>query len=156
MAARISLGTSLMVASCLVLMLAVPGHGIRAEDKPPLPKLPSGKELMDLKMKQAQILLEGLALEDFDKIDAAAGELGRIARAGEFINAHKSAEYQIQMKLFERTVDTIGTRAREKNLDAAMLAYLDMSMSCMKCHKYTRNPKDVNLRELPPDNQIAK
>jgi|YNPBryunderm2012_1023409.scaffolds.fasta_scaffold24668_3 hypothetical protein len=112
-------------------------------DKPELPRLPTGRELMQKKLKHAQEILEGLSLEDFRKIQNAADELTRISRAGEFLNAHKSVDYQIQTKLFQRTVETLSLRAQQKNLDGVMLAYLDMSMNCVKCHKVTRNPEDL-------------
>lgn len=53
------------------------------------------------------------------------------------------------MKLFQRTVDTLAEHAKDKNLDGATLAYIDMSMSCMKCHKYTRNRDDVRRPTRP-------
>ena len=112
-------------------------------EKLELPRLPTGRELMQKKLKHAQEILEGVSLEDFRKIQNAADELVRISRAGEFLNAHKSAEYQIQTQLFQRTAQTISLRAQQKNLDGVLLAYLDMSMTCVKCHKVTRNPDDI-------------
>lgn len=126
------------------------------EPRPPLPKLPTGKELMALKAKHAQEMLAALAIEDYARIAAAADEIGRIAQAAEFLTAYKTAEYEIQMKLFVRTVESISKHARNKNLDATMLSYIDMSMSCVKCHKYTRDRKDVRLEDSPASSVIAK
>lgn len=144
-----------LAAVTLSLLLPVAGSADEPrlkEPRPPLPKLPTGKELMALKAKHAQDMLAALAIEDYARIAEAADEIGRIAQAAEFLTAYKTAEYEIQMKLFVRTVGSISKHARNKNLDGTMLAYIDMSMSCVKCHKYTRDRKDVRLDDLPMAN----
>ena len=40
---------------------------------------------------------------------------------------------------FRRIVDKMQKAAKEKRLDGATLAYVDMTMSCVECHKYARN-----------------
>lgn len=45
------------------------------EAKPPRPKLPTGKDLMAAKVKNAQALLEALALEDYGRMRSSAEEL---------------------------------------------------------------------------------
>ena len=39
---------------------------------------------------------------------------------------------------FRRTADAITAAAKKKNLDGAALAYVDMTMKCVNCHKYVR------------------
>ncbi|MCZ2344513.1 MAG: hypothetical protein LC104_22370 [Bacteroidales bacterium] len=148
-----------LIAAALMMFLPLAGSAQEPklkEPKPPLPKLPTGKELMALKAKHAQDMLAALAIEDYDRIAAAAEEIGRIAQAAEFLTAYKTAEYEIQMKLFVRTVGSISKHARNKNLDATMLSYIDMSMSCIKCHKYTRDRKDVRHDDPARSSVIVK
>ena len=131
----------LAAVALLLASAAVPA----ADPKPPTPKLPTGKELMAAKVKAAEGLLAALAVDDFKKVEAAATELGQISRAGEFVTAYRTDEYAVQAKLFQRAAATLAARARDKNADGAMLAYLDLSLSCVKCHRHTRNPADARL-----------
>ena len=52
------------------------------------------------------------------------------------------------MLVFRRSAETMARRARERNLDGATLAYLDLTMTCVKCHQTTRDRTDVRL-DLP-------
>ena len=122
------------------------------KDKQPKPRLPAGHELMRAKLKHAQAVLEGLALGDFKTIAAAADELVRVSQAAEFLNAYKSREYEIQINIFRRAAETVSKKAKDRNLDGVTLAYVDMTMTCLKCHQHTRDPKaDARLPvPMPP------
>jgi cytochrome c556 len=50
----------------------------------------------------------------------------------------RTKEYAERSTEFRRSVDAITSAAREKNLDAATLAYVDATMQCISCHKYVR------------------
>ncbi len=126
-----------------------PPKGDKKDDRP-RPRLPAGHELMRAKLKQSQTVLEGLALGDFKMIGDAADELGKIAQAVEFLNAYKSREYEVQITLFRRSAETIAKKARDRNLDGVTLAYVDMTMTCLHCHQYTRDNKADARRPLPP------
>lgn len=121
----------------------------KTEDQPRIP-LPKGHELMAAKLKESQAILGGIALGDFESIEKATVALNRITQAAAFLNAGKSKEYEVQMILFRRSVEKVSLKAKEKNLDGVMLGYLDMQLSCMKCHQHTRDNKpDARLPQLP-------
>jgi len=112
-------------------------------------KLPTGKELMAMKLKQGQTILEGLALNDFKKIREAAGDLEQVCDANEFLNAFKGAEYKFQLQSFRRSVEAVARKADDKNLDGVMVAYNDMTLSCLKCHQALRDKKFETSAPLP-------
>jgi hypothetical protein len=126
----------------LVTLSAAPGRpeeprpGGGQKEQPP--KLPTAAEIMAAKLKHAQALIDALTREDFKKIEENATALVRISNGAEFLTAHKTEDYLIQARVFRGAVSTMAAKAGDKNLDGAMLAYLDMSMSCVKCHQYTR------------------
>ena len=64
-----------------------------------------------------------------------------LSQAAEFLNAYKSREYEIQINIFRRAAETVSKKAKDKNLDGVTLAYVDMTMTCLKCHQHTRDPK---------------
>ena len=123
-----------------------------AGGKPPpkvKPLLPTGHELMQAKLKAAQRLLEGLAVSDFEAIAARGDELAKISRDAEFLNALKTDDYGVQMAVFRRSAETVSKRAKEGNLDGATLAYVDLTLTCVKCHQTTRDRPDARLPGLP-------
>lgn len=117
-------------------------------DKPE-PKLPTKKEVMAAKLKQTQVVLEGIALNDFDKIGTASDELVRITRATDFLDAYKGDEYRFQTTTFKRAAEAVGTKAKDKNMDGVMVAYNELTLSCLKCHQGMRDKKYDALRPLP-------
>lgn len=128
------------------------------KDKQPKPRLPAGHELMRAKLKHAQAVLEGLALGDFKMISSGADELAKLSQAVEFLTAYKSREYEVQITLFRRSAETMSQKAQAHNLDGVTLAYVDMTMTCLKCHQHTRDPKrDARMPVLPgPNGSAAK
>lgn len=96
---------------------------------------------MAAKVKHAQALLDALAREDFKRIKTESTALVHISDAAEFLNAHKTDEYRLQAAVFRQSVATMAEQADAKNIEGVMLAYLDMSTRCLKCHQYTRARK---------------
>jgi hypothetical protein len=112
----------------------------KAKDQPPA-QLPTESAIMRAKVKESQALLDAIAREDFKKVREHASALARISDGAEFLNAHKAEEYMVQARMFRRIVGTMATKAEDRNIDGVMLAYMDMSNSCLKCHQYTRDRK---------------
>ncbi len=99
-------------------------------------------KLMDKKLKHSQQLLTGLALNDFKKIERNADELIEISRQAEW-RAFKTPQYEVYSNDFRRVAAEMVENARKKNLDGAALNYVDMTLTCVKCHKYVREVRMV-------------
>jgi len=112
-----------------------------------------GKEglskLMASKLKNSQRVLEGLAMASFDKITRAAEELIQLTKTEQWL-VHKTPRYEVHSNEFRSAAETVVRKARAKNLDGAALAYFDMTMSCLRCHQYVRELRDVNFRTPGP------
>ena len=117
------------------------GQGQPAKDKPEQPPLPNEAQVMQVKLKRSQALLEALTKEDFKQLEESATSLARISDATAFLRAYKTEEYEVQARAFKKTVESLAARAKDKNLDGATLAYVDMTISCVKCHNYFRGKK---------------
>lgn len=113
---------------CLLLVLVT-----RADDKPEL-DLP---KIMEKKLALANEALAGVVTRDFDKISRNADQMLKLAKT-EWVQKD-SPEYREQLKDFWIVVDGLKTAADEKNGDGATIAYVQMTLSCVKCHKYLRN-----------------
>ncbi len=93
--------------------------------------------IMQQKLGHAQKLLEGLAIKDFAIIEKHADELGILSKRAEWL-VLKTPEYTRHSDDFRRHCETMSRMAKEKNLDGCALAYVQMTMSCVNCHKYVR------------------
>jgi hypothetical protein len=103
------------------------------------------QQLMVIKLQSAQKLLEGIALNKFDKIEKEAEELVRISKTAEWLAAHKTPRYEQFSNEFQRSAENIIKKAKAKNLDGVTLAYFDLTMSCVRCHQYVREVRDARL-----------
>jgi hypothetical protein len=122
----------LLSAALVLVLLAVPSSSQEKKKKrEPDP-------LMVQKLKESQTLLEGLALNDMGKVQGSAEELLRISKAAQFRRALSTAKYEYHANSFQRTAETIIEKAKAKNIDGATLAYLDLTMTCVRCHQHTR------------------
>jgi|SRR6516225_2493202 hypothetical protein len=100
--------------------------------------------LMRRKLQHAQKVLEGIALNDFDKIINHADELMQISKEVEW-QVMKTPRYEVQSNEFRRAVETLQDKAVQKNLDGAALGYVELTLSCVKCHKYVREVRMTRL-----------
>lgn len=121
----------------------VAGNGRTGADEPKKepPALPSEAQVMQVKLKRSQALLEALTKEDFKSLEESAASLVRISKATEFLRAYKTEEYEFQARVFQRSAEALAERAKAKNIEGATLAYLDLTMSCVACHNHFRGRK---------------
>lgn len=101
-------------------------------------------ELMRRKLEQSQKVLEGVAVGDFGKISRHAEELIEISKAAEW-KALKTPQYEVYSNDFRRTAEALIRNAKEKNLDGAALNYVDLTLTCVKCHKHVREIRMARL-----------
>ena len=104
------------------------------------PKREAVQDFMRAKLDAAKSTLEGLVLEDFDEIGKQSVRLLAMSRRAEW-NAIEGKVYQQLSSEFRSSVTQLGTAAKEKNLDKASLAYVQMTIRCLDCHKVIRGAK---------------
>ncbi|MSR60718.1 MAG: hypothetical protein EXS05_24275 [Planctomycetaceae bacterium] len=104
--------------------------------KPGIKKL-AIKAFMHKKLASSQEILEGLAMEDFDLIEKGAKQLKVMSLAAEFMVVDDPL-YPHHADQFRRTVAKIEKAAEEQRLDGATLGFVEMTMSCVECHKFVR------------------
>lgn len=130
----------LIVAALVAALLVAGGHGAdKAKDE----------NLMQKKLAHSQKLLEGIAINDFDKIVRNAEDLISVSKLAEW-KVLKTPQYELHSNDFRRTADVIVREAKAKNLDGATLAYVDLTLQCVKCHKYVREVRMTGLEPLRP------
>ncbi|MBO0700747.1 MAG: hypothetical protein J2P46_20285 [Zavarzinella sp.] len=131
----------LLYAALLVPLLVVPSSSQeRKKKREPDP-------LMQAKLKESQTLLEGLTLNDLAKVQASAEKLLEISKAAQLRKAINSPAYEAHAAYFQRSAELLIEKAKAKNLDGATLAYTEMTVTCVRCHQYTR---EQGLGRLTP------
>jgi len=118
----------------IMAVLALVGFGSVARTEQPN----QVAEFMKLKLKHSQLVLEGIVLEDFALIEKNAQSLSLLSEAATW-RVLQTPEYLQHSGEFRRAANAITNAAREKNIDGAALAYMEMTMKCVNCHKYVRN-----------------
>jgi cytochrome c556 len=103
--------------------------------------------VMQQKLGNAQKVLEGIAIQDFPLIEKHANELSALSNRVEW-QVLKTPEYLQYSNEFRRNADQLARAASNKNIDGAALAYVQMTMSCVNCHKHVREAKGG--KEGPP------
>lgn len=131
------------VAAGLIACFA--GHGVIAQPmKQPTtdsPAIPPESEAMKEKRTRAHAVLDALTAGDADGLRRNAEVLVLIADMRVFVSAFKTEEYRFQATAFKHAADDLLTASKAKNLDAAALAYSDMTRTCVKCHTHFRGVK---------------
>jgi hypothetical protein len=102
------------------------------------------KKLMQDKLKSSQQLLEGLALADFGKMEQNAERLLTISNTAEWF-ALNTPEYKLYSNEFRRAAEKVVSKARAKNIDGAALGYMELTMTCVRCHQYVREIRMTQL-----------
>jgi hypothetical protein len=93
---------------------------------------------MRAKLAHSQDVLEGLALEDYEMIARGAQELSLASQASSW-QVLQTEDYARQSAEFRRSCDTLRKAAKDRNLDGAALAWMDVTMKCVQCHRYVRD-----------------
>ncbi len=136
------------VATVLAAMTALGIATLLASADGPATKkdrTPSKVQLfMRAKLINSQNVLEGLVTEDFDKIRDGAEKMIVMSKAAEWrmgsdeMYAHDTAE-------FVSAAQDLIRQAKDRKVDAATLSYLQLTISCLNCHKHVHGIKTSGI-----------
>ena len=135
---------SAIIAAAVVLLSAGFGTLLRSQETPPdrLAEI-RDKNVMQFKLYYAQGVLEAITTENYSLLATNAQKLGAITREVSWKTRH-TPEYDRLSADFRRQTDALAKAARDRNADTATVAYFQMTVSCVTCHKYLRG-RDVVL-----------
>ncbi len=119
----------------LALLFAAP---LATSQEPRRP--PKDESIMKKKLVAAQKLLGALAKEDFDAIKENSGILNDLSKQAAW-KLIETPRYEVYSDEFQRLTLKMGNQAERKNLDGVALTYVDMTLTCVKCHQHCREQK---------------
>ena len=65
----------------------------------------------------------------------------------------KTPTFELYSNAFRRSAEDMVRHSKAKNIDGTALAYFDLTMSCVKCHRYVREVRDARLEPAPGELQ---
>lgn len=129
-----------------LVLLTLTNAGIADEgttDQPPA----KVSKYMRVKLVHSQKLLEALALGDFDQMVKHSQDLKLLSQESIW-DVLQTEQYIQHSADFRRRADALTAAAKKKNLDGAALAYVELTLNCVQCHKYIRDVR-MGRVELP-------
>jgi hypothetical protein len=100
------------------------------------------KEAMRQKAAYSQQALVGITLEDYGLIANNAEKLLELSNKTNWYS-RQVPEYELFLNEFRRTAQELTEAGKQKNLNAASLAYCQMTLSCVSCHQFIRKSSDT-------------
>lgn len=107
---------------------------------------------MRVKLLYSQKLLEALTLEDYEQLAKYSQDLKLLSQESTW-NVLQTEQYLLHSTDFRRRADALTAAAKKKNLDGASLAFVELTLNCVQCHKYVRN---VRMEEGKPENPAPR
>ena len=109
----------------------------KKEDDKPTPPRKGISIFMRMKLEASQKILEGLALEDFELIQEGAAKLEDMSAAEKW-RVTNDPFFREHSKDFQKTAKRLAKNAKEGKLEGSALTWLEATMQCIECHKWTR------------------
>jgi hypothetical protein len=101
------------------------------------------------KLTHAQKVLEALAREDYDLLRTHADGLAACVKDATW-RINDTERYLMFSNDFSRSAASLQKAAKDKKGDAAALAFIDMTLTCVKCHRYLRDEGITRAPDLSP------
>ncbi|EMB18381.1 hypothetical protein [Rhodopirellula europaea] len=142
---------AIMLSSVVVIGL-LSSLNLRADPPSPEDHRDDGSlltPLMRMKLEKSKAILEGLTLEDYDKVASNARSL-RLLSTESGWNVIQTREYADQSRDFQRAADLVVEAAEEKDIHRATMGYVAMTVRCVECHSYMRKHRK-ELIKLPSE-----
>lgn len=105
------------------------------------------KAFMRGKLDATKQVLEGLVTENYDLIQRGSDKMRVMSMRAEW-NVVQGPIYGQYSASFRRSAELIAKAAKEKNVDGASLVFLQLTMNCVNCHKFTRENQGIKVPEV--------
>ncbi len=125
---------------CVVLivggsLLVTCGRPAVAEEKP--------SDWMKQKLEMSQNILAGLTKGDFDAVETNAQKMNVVNFLEKLVATDQPhyKEYMRQLSAFETANRELLRQSARKNIEGSTLAYMQLTVSCVQCHRVVRDAK---------------
>ncbi|MDA8743769.1 hypothetical protein N9N28_03945 [Rubripirellula amarantea] len=128
-----------------LLILSIGAPTLAQETAPPSNDADVAKEAseqlddvwMQKKLDYSTAILKGLSLGDFELIEANARQMRLLNRIEGFVRS-RNPDYRTHVHAFERASDEVIRQAKKQSIDGVIVAYHQLTVSCVRCHQTLR------------------
>jgi cytochrome c556 len=122
-----------LLAGCFVVACGRPASA--DDDKP--------TQWMKQKLEMSQNILSALTQGDFKSVEHNAQQMNVVNYLEKMVVQDQPhyKEYMRQLNVFETANRELLRQASAKNIEGATLAYTQLTVSCVQCHKLVRDAK---------------
>lgn len=92
---------------------------------------------MKRKLDDSRNIISGLATEDYELITRSAQDLMALSQDADW-KVLTTPEYLKMSSEFRDAAERLRDNAKDENVDGATLAYFEVTLNCVRCHKYVR------------------
>jgi hypothetical protein len=93
---------------------------------------------MTVKLEKSESVLGALARGDFATLASDAETLATLNEAEGFVR-RRNPSYRTQLRIFQYAVEELRRQAMRENLEGAALAFNQLTLSCVHCHRDLRD-----------------
>lgn len=129
-----------VLAAAAVAITAFPPSAAPPAGETPAVEPDKVGAFMRAKLGHAQQVLEGLTVENYDLIEKGAHDLALASQASSW-QVLQTEDYARHSDDFRRSCNSLRAAAKARNLDGAALAWMEVTMKCIQCHKYVRDTR---------------
>jgi hypothetical protein len=103
---------------------------------------------MEKKLEYSRSLLKHLAMADFEELRSDAEKLKLLNRVEGFVR-RRNPDYRDHVRTFNRVTAEIVRQAEQENIEGATLAFNQLTVCCVECHKSLRSDAAQPSRSKP-------
>jgi hypothetical protein len=104
------------------------------------------RDFMRIKLKHSQTVIEGLVLDDLEKVAKSAQDMSSLS-LDETWQVLTTPQYLEFSRKFRQSADALADAAKKNNLDQATIAFNHVTSRCVECHKYVRDVRMAKADE---------
>ena len=97
------------------------------------------QRFMRQKLQASNLILEGLCTENLKMVSEGSDTLMKMSRE-EHWRVSNDMMYRRYSTEFTQAVEELQKEAESNDIDGASMAWVNVTMKCLKCHKWVRNP----------------
>ncbi len=134
---------SLTRIAVVAILLLASGSGVPAQT------VATG-QVMRAKLVHSQRILEAVMTSNFNLLEQESRVLGALTKAPGW-DVLKTPRYARYSADFLRETDDLVEAAHQRDLDAAALRYVALTLTCYECHRYVKDSRLAELGGIPPE-----
>jgi cytochrome c556 len=105
---------------------------------------PATGRVMREKLGHSQKILEAILTSNFSQLERESAALSKATQSSAW-SVLRGPEYVRQSERFLKSLQEMDAAAKERDLDAAMKHYQELTTSCFGCHRFMKDKRIAGL-----------